>query len=233
MTQFVKTKKTRIHRLAKRGHYERETIYRILDEALICHVGFAEEGQPYVIPINFARVGETIVLHGAKASRLLKHIGAGHPVCVEATLVDGLVLARSVFHHSINYRSVVLFGRGRLVEDQEKLAALKAITEHLIPGRWKEARLPSRKELNATSVVSIRIEEASAKVRMGPPLDDEEDYAVPVWAGVLPLHEVPSAPIRDELQSEDVPLPAYVARYSRTRQQAIAHEGAFAEQVVE
>src|SRR5574342_54975 len=165
MTDFTRTDRNRIKRLPKRGQYDRATIYRILDAALICHVGFVEKRQPYVIPINFARMGDNIVLHGAKASRLLRHIEAGHPICVEATIVDGLVLARSVFHHSVNYRSVVVFGKGRLIEDeQEKLAALQAVTEHLIPGRWQEARLPNRKELNATSVVSIKIEEASAKV---------------------------------------------------------------------
>jgi nitroimidazol reductase NimA-like FMN-containing flavoprotein (pyridoxamine 5'-phosphate oxidase superfamily) len=219
MTQYTRTAKTRIKRLPKRGHYDRETIYRILDEALICHVAFAEHGQPFVIPINFARVDDTIVLHGAKASRLLRHIADGNPVCIEATVVDGLVLARSVFHHSVNYRSVVLFGTGRIIEDEtEKLAALEAVTEHLIPGRWREARLPNRKELNATRVVSIRIEEASAKVRVGPPIDDPEDYSLPVWAGVLPLHEMPLSPIRDELQTEAVPLPEYVASYSRIRE---------------
>lgn len=217
MTDFAKTEKNNIRRLPKRGYYDRETIYRILDEALICHVGFVSAGQPYVIPINFARVGDSIVLHGAKASRLLKHIEAGNPVCVEVTIVDGLVLARSVFHHSLNYRSVVLFGTGHLIlDEQEKLAALEAVTEHLIPGRWKEARLPNQKELNATSVVSIRIDEASAKVRVGPPVDEEEDYALPVWAGVLPLQEITLLPLQDELQSEDVSLPGYVARYSRT-----------------
>src|SRR5215217_7425849 len=177
MTKFTKTTKTRINRLPKRGHYDRETVYQILDEALICHVGFVDHGQPYVIPINFARIDDTIILHGAKASRLLKHVEAGNPVSVEVTIVDGLVLARSVFHHSLNYRSVVLFGCGRpVVDEQEKLAALEAVTEHLIPGRWQEARLPSRKELNATRVVSIPIDQASAKVRMGPPLDEQEDY---------------------------------------------------------
>jgi nitroimidazol reductase NimA-like FMN-containing flavoprotein (pyridoxamine 5'-phosphate oxidase superfamily) len=218
MTDFAKTEKNSIKRLPKRGDYTRETIYRILDEALICHVGFVEAGQPYVIPINFARLGDSIVLHGAKASRLLKHIEAGNPVCVEVTIVDGLVLARSVFHHSVNYRSVVVFGRGRLVVDeQEKLAALQAVAEHLIPGRWKEARPPNQKELNATSVVSIRMDEASAKVRLGPPVDEEEDYSLPVWAGILPLQEMPLAPLRDELQSGDVSLPDYIARYTRTR----------------
>lgn len=216
MTQFTKTDLNRIKRLPERGHYDRATIYRILDEALICHVGFAEKRQPTIIPINFARVEDTIVLHGAKASRLLKHIEAGNPVCVEATIVDGLVLARSVFHHSVNYRSVVLFGRGRAVEDEhEKLAALEAITEHLIPGRWQEARLPNRKEMNATRVVSIRIDEASAKVRMGPPVDDQEDYTLPVWAGVLPLEEKTLSPIRDKLLPEDVAVPEYITGYAR------------------
>ena len=218
MTSFTKTSKTRVHRLPERGQYDRETIYQILDEALICHVGFVEAGQPFVIPINFARMGNAIVLHGAKASRLLKHIEAGNPVCVEATIVDGLVLARSVFHHSVNYRSVVLFGCGRPVEgEQEKLAALEAVTEHLIPGRWKEARLPNHKELNATRVVAIEIDEASAKIRVGPPGDEPEDYSLPVWAGLLPLQQIPLAPIRDELQTENIPLPAYLSEYSRKK----------------
>lgn len=217
MTEFTKTGRNRVKRIPERGHYDRETIYHILDEALICHVGFVEKGQPFVIPINFARVDDAIFLHGAKASRLLKHIEAGHPVCVETTIVDGLVLARSVFHHSMNYRSVVLFGKGRLIEDeQEKLTALKAITEHLIPGRWQEARLPNRKELNATSVVSIDIGEASAKIRVGPPVDEDEDYVLPVWAGILPLRETPLPPTQDELQSDDIPLPPYITGYVRT-----------------
>jgi nitroimidazol reductase NimA-like FMN-containing flavoprotein (pyridoxamine 5'-phosphate oxidase superfamily) len=216
MTDFTHTDRNRIKRLPKRGHYDRETIHRILDEALICHVAFVEKRQPYVIPTNFARVEDRIVLHGAKASRLLKHIEAGHPICVEVTIVDGLVLARSMFHHSMNYRSVVVFGKGRLIEDQqEKLAALQAVAEHLIPGRWQEARLPNRKELNATSVVSIDIDEASAKVRVGPPVDEQEDYALPVWAGILPLREMPLAPIQDELQPAKIPLPDYISRYSR------------------
>ena len=216
MTTYTKSTRNRIKRLPKRGHYDQETIYQILDEALICHVGLADGEQPFVIPINFARIADTIVLHGAKSSRLLCHIAAGHPICVEATIVDGLVLARSVFHHSVNYRSVVLFGKGRLVENEhEKLAALRAITEHLIPGRWDEARLPNRKEMNATSVVSIKIDEASAKVRMGPAVDDEQDYSLPVWAGILPMEEKMLAPIRDERQSEDIPLPEYITRYSR------------------
>ncbi len=217
MTQFARTEKNRIRRIPKRGRYDCETIYRILDEALMCHIAFVENRQPYVIPINFARVGDAILLHGAKASRLLTHIAAGGPVCIEATIVDGLVLARSVFNHSVNYRSVVLFGRGRPVEgEEEKLSALRAITQHLIPGRWQEVRLPSRKELNATRVVSITIEAASAKIRTGPPVDDEEDYRLPVWAGILPLEERALPPIRDELLPQDVPIPRYVTEYSRS-----------------
>ncbi len=218
MSQFQQSPKTRINRLPKRGHYDKDTIYQILDEALICHVGFVENGQPHVIPINFARLDDTILLHGAKASRLLKHVEAGHPVCVEVTVVDGLVLARSVFHHSINYRSVVLFGTGYAIEDHaEKMSALRAVTEHIIPGRWDEARLPNEKELNATRVVGISIDEASAKVRVGPPIDEEEDYGLPVWAGILPFQETALSPIRDEVHSNDIPLPEYVAAYSRRR----------------
>jgi uncharacterized protein len=181
-------------------------------------VGFVDENQPYVIPINFARVGDTIVLHGAKASRLLKHIEDGYPICIEVTLVDGLVLARSIFNHSINYRSVVLFGTGRTVEeDQDKLVALEAITEHLIPGRWREARLPSRKELDATSVVTIKIDQASAKVRSGPPEDNEADYTLPIWAGVLPLQEISLAPVQEEHMTQDIAVPDYITKYSRKK----------------
>lgn len=218
MTKLAITGQNRIKRLPERGHYDRETIYQILDEALICHVGFVENKQPYVIPINFARVGDNIVLHGAKASRLLKHVAGGNAICVEVTLVDGLVLARSVFHHSINYRSVVLFGKGRIVvEDKEKLAALQAVVEHIIPGRWREARLPNRKEMNATSVVSIKIDQASAKVRSGPPGDDEADYALPIWAGVLPLKEMSLSPVRDELMTQDIAVPGYITKYARKK----------------
>ena len=218
MTQFPKTERNRVRRLPQRGYYDAETIYKILDEALICHVGFVDNNEPFVIPINFARMDDTIVLHGSKSSRLLKHIEAGKPVCIETTIVDGLVLARSVFHHSVNFRSVVLFGTGRTIEDeQEKIAALKAVTEHLIPGRWNEARLPNQKELNATQVVAIKIDEASAKIRTGPPGDDEEDYDLPVWAGLLPLAESALIPIPDEKRKADIALPDYIARYSRKR----------------
>ena len=216
MTKFPMTSQIRVKRKPERGRYDRETIYQILDEALICHVGFVEDKQPCVIPINFARVGDSVIMHGAKASRLLKHIAAGNPVCVEATLIDGLVLARSVFHHSINYRSVVLFGTGQTVSDAgEKLAGLQAVVNHIIPGRWNEARLPTRKELNATTVVSIKIDQASAKVRSGPPADEEEDYSFPVWAGLLPFQETYLSPVRDERMTQDIAVPGYVTKYSR------------------
>jgi nitroimidazol reductase NimA-like FMN-containing flavoprotein (pyridoxamine 5'-phosphate oxidase superfamily) len=222
MTELTTTDRSRLKRKPERGLYDREAIYAILDEALVCHVGFVEDAQPYVIPINFARVGDTIVMHGAKASRLLKHVAAGHALCVEVTLVDGLVLARSVFNHSVNYRSVVLFGSGRLVEeDEEKLVALEAITEHLIPGRWQEARLPNDKELKATGVVAIKIDQGSAKVRSGPPVDDEADYALPVWAGVLPFKERALPPVPDERMAPDIDAPAYITNYSRKPNEAL------------
>jgi len=218
LTAFAKTDRNRITRLAKRGHYDRATINHILDEALVCHVGFVEQHQPYVLPINFARLGATIVMHGSKTSRLLTHIAAGHPVCVEVTLVDGLVLARSVFHHSINYRSVVLFGTGHLVEaDSDKLAALSAMMEQLIPGRWQAARQPTQQELNATSVVAIPIDHASAKIRRGPPGDDPADAAWPLWAGVLPLQVQALAPVPDTRMPVDVGVPEYLTNYARNK----------------
>lgn len=216
MAEFEKNEKNRIRRLPKRGIYERESIYQILDEALICHIGFIEDNQPYVIPMNYARLGDTILLHGANSSRLMKATAAGIPVCVEVTIVDGLVLARAVFNHSVNYRSVVLFGKGQVIEgDEEKLAALEAITEHLIPGRWRETRRPNQKELNATSVVAIKIEQASAKLRSGPPVDDEADLGLPVWAGVLPMQEQPLEPVPDSLMNRKIPMPEYIGKYSR------------------
>jgi hypothetical protein len=188
MTDFTQTDRNRVRRLPDRGRYDRETIYAILDEALVCHVGFVQDGQPFVIPTLHARVGDALLLHGATTSRLLRHIAAGGEVSVAATLVDGLVLARSVFHHSVNYRSVVLFGKGELVEgDAGKLAALEAFTEKLLPGRWAEARPPNAAELKATAVIRIAIEEASAKVRTGGPKDDPEDLTLDVWAGVIPI----------------------------------------------
>jgi nitroimidazol reductase NimA-like FMN-containing flavoprotein (pyridoxamine 5'-phosphate oxidase superfamily) len=178
----------RVKREPQRARYDRETIEAILDEALICHLGFVVDGQPYVIPTLHARVGDRLYVHGSAASRLLRHLAGGAPVCATVTLVDGLVLARSVFNHSVNYRSAVVFGTATLVEDGEKREALRALTEQLAPGRWDEARQPTEKELKATWILSLPIDEASAKVRTGPEEDEPEDLDLPVWAGVVPVH---------------------------------------------
>jgi len=212
----TKTERTRVKRLPDRGHYDRETIYAILDEAFICHVGYVVDGQPYVIPTGFARIGDDLYIHGSSASRMLRNLSQGVDVCVTVTLIDGLVLARSAFHHSINYRSVVVLGKAELVEDaEEKNNALEAFTEHVVPGRWAEVRWPSELELKATSVLKLPIDEASAKIRTGDPKDDEEDYAMDVWAGVLPLSIEPGDPAPDTLLKDGIPVPAYVRDYER------------------
>jgi nitroimidazol reductase NimA-like FMN-containing flavoprotein (pyridoxamine 5'-phosphate oxidase superfamily) len=216
MSQFTPTDRTQVKRLPKRGHYERETVYSILDTAFVCHVGFSVDGQPFVIPTNFGRSGDTLYLHGSAASRMLKTLSGGVPVCVTVTHVDGLVLARSAFHHSVNYRSVVILGKAQLVEDPaEKMAALRIFTEHVMKGRWNDVRIPTEQELKATTVLSLPLEEVSAKVRTGGPIDDEADYALPVWAGVLPLETVPKAPVPDAQRKNDPPIPEYLKNYKR------------------
>jgi uncharacterized protein len=218
MSEFAKTKRNQVRRLPKRAEYRKEAIYKIIDQALICHVGFEQQGQPFVIPTIHTRSGDTIYLHGATVSRMLQHIQAGNPLCVEITLLDGIVFARSVFHSSMNYRSVVLFGTGRLVDsDDEKLRALEALIKHVAPGRWEEARKPNQKELASTSVVAIQIESASAKIRTGPPVDDEEDYRLSVWAGVLPLQLQPLEPLADTRLEEGISVPEYVMQANQTR----------------
>jgi nitroimidazol reductase NimA-like FMN-containing flavoprotein (pyridoxamine 5'-phosphate oxidase superfamily) len=213
---FSATERTRVIREPQRGVYDREAIYRILDEGFICHVGFSVDGQPYVIPTMFARVGDAIYFHGSAASRMLRNVSAGVPVCVTVTLVDGLVLARSVFNHSMNYRSVVALGKATLVEaGAEKLEALHGFTEKILPGRWEEARQPNEKELKATSILRLPLTEVSAKVRVGPPEDDAEDYALGIWAGVLPMRLVAEAPIRDEKCDEGIAVPQYLKDYRR------------------
>ena len=203
-------------RLPKRGAYDRETVFRILDEAFVCHVGFVADGQPYVIPTNYGRVGEILYLHGSAASRMLRTLSEGIPVCVTATLIDGLVLARSAFHHSVNYRSVVVLGTARLVEDPaEKMEALRLFTEHIMKGRWDEIRQPTQQELKATTVLAVPLQEVSAKVRTGGPVDDDEDYELPIWAGVLPLPVLPGAPIADSRLKAGIPAPENVTKYSR------------------
>jgi nitroimidazol reductase NimA-like FMN-containing flavoprotein (pyridoxamine 5'-phosphate oxidase superfamily) len=215
---FQPTERTQVKRLPKRGHYERETVYQILDSAFVCHVGFNLEGQPYVIPTNYGRSGDTLYLHGSAASRMLKTLSAGVPVCVTVTHIDGLVLARSAFHHSVNYRSVVILGTARLVEDPaEKMEALRIFTDHVLKGRWDDVRIPSEQELKATSVLALRLEEVSAKVRAGGPIDDAEDYALPVWAGVLPLEVAAKTPEPDANRKKDEPLPEYLKNHAPRR----------------
>lgn len=210
------TQRTQIKRLPQRGNYDRALIHQILDEALICQVGFVVDGQPFVIPTAYGRVGDCLYIHGSPASRMLRTLKAGVEVCVTVTLLDGLVLARSAFHHSMNYRSVVIFGKATVVEAaSEKLEALKAFTDHVMPGRWAEVRSPNPQELAGTLVLSLPLEEASAKVRTGPPKDDEADYALPVWAGELPLRLATLNPIPDPLLRSDVELSASVEHYLR------------------
>ncbi len=199
----------RVRRLPERGRYDRETIDAILDEALFCHVGFIANGQPFVIPTLHARVGEVLYIHGSQASRMLRELRGGTDVCVTATILDGLVLARSAFNHSMNYRSVVVLGVAEEVDGAEKMEALRAIAEHVMPGRWDDVRQPNQKELRATSVLRLSLDRASAKVRTGPPKDDEEDLDFPVWAGVLPLRLVPSEPVADA-QTGSPTIPDYV-----------------------
>jgi nitroimidazol reductase NimA-like FMN-containing flavoprotein (pyridoxamine 5'-phosphate oxidase superfamily) len=218
-TENMKTtlsNRTKVKRLSDRGHYDRETIHAILDEALVCHVGFVVDGQPYVIPTGFARIGDDLFIHGSSASRMLRNLATGVDVCITVTLIDGLVLARSAFHHSINYRSVVIVGKAKLVEDaHEKSKLLEAFTEHMIPGRWAEVRWPTELELKATSVLKLPIEEASAKIRRGDPKDDEEDYEMDVWAGVLPLYMKTGHPVPDKKLQDGLEVPGYVSEYRR------------------
>ncbi len=210
------TPRTRIVREPQRAVYDRDTINQILDEAFLCHVGFIADGQPFVIPTSYGREGDVLYIHGSAASRMLRQLDQGVPVCVTVTLLDGLVLARSVFNHSMNYRSVIILGTASLVDDPgEKIAALRALSEHILPHRWDDSRQPNEKELKATSVLRLPISEFSAKVRVGPPVDDEEDYIVPTWAGVIPLETSVGATIRDDRCQQE--LPAYLKNYSRKK----------------
>lgn len=218
MDTYRPTARTRVKRRPQRAHYDRATVHQILDEAFLCHVGFVSEGCPVVIPTAYGRDGERLYLHGAPLSRMLTTLAQGVEVCVTVALVDGLVLARSAFHHSINYRSVAIFGRARVVAEPEaKRQALRTFSEHVIPGRWKDVREPNQKELDGTLVLEVPIEEVSAKVRSGPPVDDDEDMGLEVWAGVLPLELTAKSPIPDERMAAKVPAPDYVRRYSRQR----------------
>ena len=216
--EFVQTQRTQIKRLPQRGEYDRQTIYEILDEGLICQVGFVANGQPFVIPTAYGRVDDRLYIHGSPASRMLRTLKEGVEVCVTVTLLDGLVLARSAFHHSMNYRSVVVFGQATLVDNaNEKLEALKAFTEHVMRDRWAEVRPPNRQELAGTLVLALPLTEASAKMRSGAPVDDEADYELPVWAGELPLRSTTLEPVADPRLATDIALPAYVQNYCRQR----------------
>lgn len=218
------TKRTELRRLPGRGSHDRETIHRILDAGFLAHVGFCVEGQPFVIPTLYGRDGEKLSLHGSAASRMLGELATGIPACVTVTLVDGLVLARSAFDHSVNYRSVVAFGTAQKIADPaQKMKSLRVISEHLIAGRWKDVRQPSQKELKATTVLQFSIEEASSKVRSGPPLDDEDDYRLPVWAGVLPLGIKSQVAIPDDRLIDGVIVPDYVRHYQTRLNRGTSH----------
>jgi uncharacterized protein len=214
---YAPTPRTRVTREPERAVYDRAAAYQILDEGFICHVGFVMDNQPFVIPTGYGRSGDNLYIHGSAASRMLRNLDQGIAVCVTVTLLDGLVLARSIFNHSMNYRSVVVLGTAVAVEDpSEKLQALRALSEHILPGRWDEARQPNERELKATLVMRLPITEFSAKVRIGPPIDNEEDYSFPTWAGVVPLQMVAGSPINDPKLDPKTPVPSYVRSYSRT-----------------
>ena len=214
--QKAPSQRTTVKRVPQRANYESDTIYQILDEGLVCHVGFVADGQPFVIPTAYGRVEDTLYIHGSPASRMLRTLQQGIDVCVTVTLIDGLVLARSAFHHSMNYHSVVVFGKATLVEDAEqKLAALKAFTEHVILGRWSQVRSPCHNELARTIVLSLPLTEASAKIRTGGPIDDEADYQIPVWAGEIPLKLTAAVPINDPQLHPHIEVPANLSNYTR------------------
>jgi uncharacterized protein len=215
-TSSAPTPRTRVVREPQRAVYDRSVVNRILDEGFICHLGFAVDGQPFVIPTSYGRHEDVLYIHGSAASRMLRNVSGGIPLCVTVTLLDGLVLARSIFNHSMNYRSVVVLGTGTAIEDrEEKLTALRLLSEHIVPGRWNEVRQPNEKELKATTILRVPIQEFSAKVREGPVIDDEEDYAFPVWAGVLPLNLVTGDAIDDSRLAQGIEVPEYVKSYSR------------------
>ena len=213
-TVFEKTDRNQVRQAQKRGHYDRETVYAILDASLLGNVAFASDGVPFIIPMLFARKGDELLFHGSTKSRLMNLLSSGQPVCVSTTLVDGLVMAKSLMHHSMNYRSVCVFGSGAEVTDPvERMEALKVITDKTVPGRWEDARQPNAQEMKATKVVAVKIESASAKVRSGAPIDDKEDLELPVWTGVLPLIQQTGAAIANPNDQNVVPMPDYVRQW--------------------
>lgn len=213
--EYPTDNRNKVKRLPGRGHYDQQTIFKILDDAFLCHVGFEVDGQPYVIPTAFGRDGEAIYLHGSSKSRMIQHLATGAPLCLTVTHLDGLVLARSAIHHSMNYRSAVIFGTATRVEGAEKLHALEVISEQILKGRWAEVRQPNHIELKATGVLKINIEQASAKIRTGPPGDEAEDYALPIWAGVVPAERNWKAPLPDPAMEQPLEVPESVKRLTR------------------
>ncbi len=210
--------RSKVKTMAKRGNYDKKTIYSILDSFFVCHIGFHVEGSTFVIPMVYGRKDDKIYFHGGKGSRLQKTLKQGIDICITVTQIDGLVLARSAFHHSINYRSVVAFGRAEEVElNENKLKALKIISNHMLLGRWDDVRIPDEKELNAATVLSFSLSEASSKVRSGPPVDDERDLNLPVWAGTIPLSLLPSTPLPENQQNNNMPVPEYIINYLKNR----------------
>ncbi len=211
---YEKTQRNTIQRVAKRADYDRETVHRLFDQAWFCHVGFVGEFGPTNIPMFHTRIDDQIIFHGATTSRLMKLLGSGAPVCLSVAMVDGLVLARSLFHHSLNYRSAVAFGVGKIIVEPElRTAAFKAIADKVLPGRWEDARQPNEIESKATTICAVRIESASAKIRTGGPIDDAEDHALDVWAGVIPIEERLLAPIVDPNSQRPIPLPEYMRAF--------------------
>lgn len=214
MSNFTITEKNKLKRRPDRGHYDKDTVYDIIDEAKLCHIGFVQNGLPFVIPALHVRKGDELLIHGASVSRLLKHIEAGNEISVSIAILDALVVAKTAFNQSVNYRAVVLFGKGRLLDDEsEKLQALEYFTNGIIPGLWDEVRAPYANELKATSIVSIEIREASAKIRNTPPGDDDEDRDLPTWAGILPVKQVIETPVTADYTAEDVSVPKFILDY--------------------
>lgn len=213
MSEYPKTDRNTVRRRAERGRYDRESVHSILDEGFLCHLGFVSAGQPYVIPTLYGRKGDTIFVHGSSVSRMLQNLSGGVKACVTVTLIDGIVLARSAFHHSMNYRSVTAFGTGSPINDDEaKIDALRIISENVLPGRWDDAREPTKKELDVTTVIAIPIEEAAAKIREGDPKDDEKDYGLDIWAGVVPLLTTVGQPLADSRLEDRIEIPDYIRR---------------------
>jgi len=212
--EFPKTHRNKVKRVPQRGHYDQTTIYNILDNAFVCHIGFMIDGQPYVIPTAYGRSGGKIFIHGSSKSRMLLELSKGIPLCLTVTQLNGLVLARSVFHHSMNYHSAIVFGAASKLKTGDKLEALQIISDHILPGRWREARLPNQEELKATLVLQINIAEASAKIRTGPPKDDEADYHLPVWAGLLPIITSYDPPVPDPKMRMALPPPDSIKEFA-------------------